>query len=81
MCGGAIISGFKPPSRSQRLTADYDNDDDNDDFETHFQDFKDDASDIDDEDELLVLDGKNFAFSAARDPGIILILLVSWVMI
>lgn len=54
---------------------------DNDNFEADFQDFKDDVSDVDDDVEVLVLDGKSFAFSAARDPGIIPILLVSWVMI
>ncbi|KAF5466284.1 hypothetical protein F2P56_016226 [Juglans regia] len=43
--------------------------DENNDFEADFQDFKDDVSDVDDDDELLVLDGKSFAFSAARDPG------------
>nr|UOI39518.1 AP2/ERF transcription factor [Betula platyphylla]UOI39525.1 AP2/ERF transcription factor [Betula platyphylla] len=86
MCGGAIISDFIPPSRSQRLTADHlwSNlkkpcsgsrfskplvDYNNDEFEADFQDFKDDVSDIDEEEEVVVADVKPYAFSAARIPG------------
>lgn len=94
MCGGAIISDFIPPSRSQRLTADHlwSNlkkpcsgsrfskplvDYNNDEFEADFQDFKDDVSDIDEEEEVVVADVKPYAFSAARIPGTILTPLVS----
>ncbi|KAG2722522.1 hypothetical protein I3760_02G131400 [Carya illinoinensis] len=86
MCGGAIISGFIPPSRSRRVAADNPwpdlnkwapgkcfskplFDDDNDDFEADFQGFKDNVSEADDEEEVVDVDVKPFAFSAARDSG------------
>lgn len=56
-------------------------DDNNDEFEADFNDFKDDVSDVDDEEEVVVADVKPYAFSAARIPGTILTPLVSWFMI
>ncbi|KAF5452895.1 hypothetical protein F2P56_027853 [Juglans regia] len=44
-------------------------DDDNDGFEADFQDFKDNVSEADDEEEVIDVDVKPFAFSAARDSG------------
>ncbi|KAB1218289.1 Ethylene-responsive transcription factor RAP2-12 [Morella rubra] len=43
--------------------------DDVDDFEADFQDFKDDVSDIDVDEEVVMADVKPFAFSAAPNPG------------
>ncbi|KAE7998980.1 hypothetical protein FH972_003469 [Carpinus fangiana] len=44
-------------------------DDNIDEFEADFQDFKDDVSDVDDEEEVVLADVKPYAFSAARIPG------------
>ncbi|XP_062154155.1 ethylene-responsive transcription factor RAP2-12-like [Alnus glutinosa] len=44
-------------------------DDNNDQFEADFNDFKDDVSDADDDEEVVVADVKPYAFSAARIPG------------
>jgi EREBP-like factor len=56
-------------------------DDNIDEFEADFQDFKDDVSDVDDEEEVVLADAKPYAFSAARIPGTILTPLICWFVI
>ncbi|XP_073010419.1 ethylene-responsive transcription factor 1-like [Typha latifolia] len=80
MCGGAIISGFIPPAKSQRVTADYLWPDlkkaskkrakkhhagELDDFEADFEEFGDESGESEDEDdERELVDAKPFSFSS-----------------